>query len=173
MKHLIAIATVALLGAMPALATTETAARVKAAKGPVQITFHLYKTTVKAEKSLWYKLELKNISKKKLRVDDWIFKDPWAMLANCQHKFGIYFEILDPKGKPLSVRPGGDVVHFDWEPKEGELLPYTAEEHKEIDALRVGWKKRGLTDQQQHLALNDWNNENNAKKNRAELADPT
>lgn len=163
---------IAILGVTPIQASTKAAAPVTASKGPVQITVHLYKTTVKTGKSLWYKLELKNIGKKKLHVQDRVFNDPWAMLENCRLRHGLHLEIIDPQGKPLTVRPGGDTVHFDWEPKGDEVLPYSPEEKNEIAALRADWKKRGLTARQQTLALNDWNNKNNEKKNMAELNDP-
>lgn len=165
------IATLALLGAIPTMASARAAAEVKAVKGSIQVTLRLQKTTVKVKRALWYKLELKNVGKKKLRVDDWIFKNPWAMHENCRMPRGIYLEIIDPEGNPLTARAGGDRAHYDWEPKEGELLPYTAEEKMEISALQADWKRRGLTPQQQSLALNDWNNKNNQKKNRAELKD--
>jgi hypothetical protein len=174
MKRLITIAitAIALIHVTSVLASSTPVAEVKSAKGPVQITFRLYKTKVKTERNLWYTLELKNVGKKKLRVDDWAFKDPWAMAQNCRRRFGIYLEILDPKGEPLEVRPGGDAPHFNWEPKGDEVLPYTEKEKQEIAALRAKGNKRGLTAQQQSLALNDWNNKNNAKKNMAELSDP-
>lgn len=157
---------------MPGMASAKAAAEVKASKGPVQITLSFDKTKVKTRKSLWYKLGLKNIGKKKIRIDDSIFKDPWAMNKNSTLKRGIYLEVVDAKGKPLTVRPGGDEPHYDWEPKRNELLPYTKEEQKEIATLRADWGKRGLTPRQQSLALNDWNNRNNTRKNMAELADP-
>ena len=89
----------------------------QAAKGPVQISFRLNKTTVKVGESLFYKLELKNLGKKKMRVWDRTFKDPWVMPQNCQSKSGIYFEVIGPDKKPLLVRAGGDHPHYDWEPK--------------------------------------------------------
>jgi len=172
MKRLfILFATISLFGTTTARAAT--AAEAKASKGPVQITLRLCKTKVKAEKSLWYKLELKNVGKKNLRVDDWIFKDPWAMYANSKSHFGIYLEIIGPDGKAQTVRSGGGRITYAWEPKPGELLHYTPEEKKEIAALESDWKRRGLTEQQQHIALSAWNGELNDKKNRAELADPT
>ncbi|MEK7692235.1 MAG: hypothetical protein AAB425_14560 [Bdellovibrionota bacterium] len=172
MRTAAVIATITLLGAARVQASMRPEAQVKAAKGPVQITLSLQKTTVKVEKSLWYKIELKNIGKKKLRVDDWIFKDPYAMHVNSRLHNGIYLEIIKPDGKPLVVRPGNYSVSFDWEPKGDEILPYTPEERKEIADLRADWNKRGLTAQQQSLALNDWSNNNNDKKNQAELSDP-
>lgn len=172
MKSAVLIASIALLGAAPVRASVKAAAQAKAAKGPVQISFILQKTTVKVRESLFYKLELKNVGKKKMLVHDWIFKNPWAMYENCRTKRGIYFEIIGPDNKPLLHRLGGERPQYDWEPRAGELLPYTSEERKEIAALRADGKKRGLTDRQITLAINDWNNENNSKKNQAELSDP-
>lgn len=166
------LVTCALLGAARAQASERSESQVKAAKGPVQITLRLQKTKVKVERSLWYKLELKNIGKKKIQIYDRIFKDPNAMHANSKTRYGIYIEILDSRGKPLNVRPGNYQERFDWEGPEGQDYLYTAEEKKELRALQDEWKKRGMTEQQQSLAVSDWNRELIEKKNNAEMADP-
>lgn len=172
MRIAVVIVVFALLGAARVHASAEAPAQVKASKGPVEISLRLEKTKVKSKRYLWYKLELKNIGKKKLRVDDWVFRDPWGMYENCDTRYGIYLEVIDPEGNPMTVRAGGDRVHYNWEPKGDETLPYSPEERAEIAALRAEWRKRGLTERQQTLALNDWNNKKNAEKNRAEDSDP-
>lgn len=166
------IAAITFLGVTPVQASVKAAAQVQAAKGPIQITLRIEKTKVKTKRYLWYKLELKNIGKTKLHAQDWIFKDLWAMHENCRSRDGIYLEIIGPDGIPLDARGGGGRAYFDWEPKGGAFLAYSPEEKKEIAALRADWNKRGMTERQQTLALNDWNNGNNAKKNQAELSDP-
>jgi hypothetical protein len=177
MRIAVVIATITLLGAARVQASMKPEAQVTAVKGPVQITLRLQKTTVKKStpktpRSLWYTIELKNIGKKKLRVDDLIFKDPWAIYENCNLRHGIYLEIIDPKGEPLLLRTGGERVSHDWEPKGDETLPFTPEEQKEIDALQADVKKRGLSAQQQSLAVSAWVNELSAKKNMAESINP-
>lgn len=165
------IAALSLSFAMTVSASAKAAAEVKAAKGPVQITLRLQKTTVKVEKSLWYKLELKNIGKKKLRVDDWIFKDPHAMHVNSRLNRGLYLEVIGPKGKPLPVRPGTYQVTYDWE-GPGQDYFYSPQEKKEIRDLIDGWGKSGMTAQQQSIATSKWTSELIDKKNRAEDSDP-
>lgn len=167
----IALTSALCLGLAPINVSAKTSTTAKAEKSPVQITFELYKSKVKIDKSLWYKLTLKNIGKTKLHVDDLIFKDPWAMAENCRLRYGIYIEVVDENGKPIKVRSGGDRVHYDWEPKRGETLLFTPKERAELDVLEADWKKRGLTEQQQSIAASDWVNELNSKKNQAELSD--
>lgn len=144
----------------------------KAEKGPVQITLRLQKKRIKVEKSLWYKLELKNVGKTRIQIYDRIFKDPIAIHVNSKHRTGIYLEILDSNGNPLNVRPGNYQVRYDWEGPEGRDYHYSPKEKAEIIALESDWKKRGLSEQQRNLALNAWNNELVKKKNHAELSDP-
>ena len=153
-------------------ASTKPEAQVKGAKGPVQITLRLQKTAVKVERSLWYKIELKNIGKKKLRIDDAIFKDPYAMHVNSKSRFGIYLEIVDSNGNPLQVVPGNYRVKYDWEPPAEVDYLYTAEEKKELWALVDEWKKSGMTAQQQSISTSEWDSKLREKKNTAELTDP-
>lgn len=172
MRIVAVIVAIALLGAARAQASAKAEAKVKAAKGPVQITLQVQNTSVKVEKSLWYKLELKNVGKKRFPINDRIFTDPNAIHLNSKHHSGIYLEILDSKGKPLDVRPGNYQERFDWEGPEGQDYLYTPEEKKELWALQDEWKKRGMTEQQQSLAVSDWNRDLIKKKNYAEMADP-
>ncbi len=174
MKHRIAvaIALIAPLGAMPVRASTEAAAQVKGAKGPVQIMLQLHKTTVKVGKSLWYKLELKNIGKEKILVHDRFYKDPWVIHENCRAKRGIYLEILKPDGKPLRVRGGGGREQYDWAPEPGGTLHLTVEESKELDVLQSQWKQRGMTAQELSIATSRWGAALVDKKNMAEDSDP-
>lgn len=167
------IVCIALSTAAPTNAAVEAAAQAKAAKGPVQITLRLHGTKVKVGKSLWYKLELKNIGKTKMLVDDWTFKDPWGMHENCRKRYFTYLEVIGPDGKPLMVKRGGGMVTWDYVRESGPSLKFTPEEYKEIDAMRADWKKRGLSEQDQSIALSRWNVEINDKRQRAELADPT
>ncbi len=154
------------------MASVKEAARVKAAKGPVQITLRVQKTTLKAKDSLWYKIELKNIGKKKMLVYDRIFKDRNAIHVNSRMKRGIYLEVLDPAGKPLRVKWGNYRLRYDWEGPEGVDYLFTPEEKKEFMAQKDGWKKKGMTEQEQSIAWSGWINELYSKKNVEELSDP-
>lgn len=167
------LATLALCCPMSGMASSKAAAEVKAAKGPIQITLRLQNTTVKVKKSLWYKLELKNIGKTKLPVDDRIFKDPYAMHVNSRLRTGIYLEVIGPNGKPRDVRPGHYEKRYDWRGPRGEDYIYSPTEKKEINDLAAEWKKSGMTEQQQSIAASEWNSRLIEKKNRAEESDPT
>lgn len=172
MKSAVLIVSFAFLSAAPALASVKAPAQVTATKGPIQITLRLQKTTVKVDRTLWYTLELKNIGKKKLQVFDKIFKDPYAMHVNSNHRHGLYLEIIDANGKAVRVKWGSYRVKYDWEPEGDAYYKYTPEEKKEIKELRAGWKKDGMTDQQLSVATSRWGSEFINKKNYAEDSDP-
>jgi len=149
------------------------AAQVKAAKGPVQITLSLRKTTVRTNKTLWYKLELKNIGKARLKIRELIFRKAWAMHENIVSRRQIYIEMIGPDGKPVRVQSGAERVKYDWELAEGDTFDWDPDEMKELDALEADMKRRGLSRQQQSIALSKWNDARHHKKNWAELRDPT
>lgn len=166
------ISVLSLLAATAARAVAKPAAQVTAAKGPVQITLSLRKTAVKLNDSVWYKLELKNIGKTKLNIQDLVFKNPWAMHENSVKRTRIYIEIVGPDGKPMRTQMGGKSVKYDWEPAAGEVYRLSMDETKELEALETEWKKRGLTDQERHVAYLEWNDRWHNRKNRAERRDP-
>lgn len=168
----IVLTIISLSSAMAASASAKAAAEVKAAKGPVQITLRLQKTKVKANTSLWYKLELKNISKKRIQLYDRVFKDPYAIHVNSKLRHGIYLEIIDAKGKPLTVQSGNFHVRYDWEGPDGTDYMYSEREKKELSALQEQWKKSGMTTQQRSLAESAWINKLIENKNTAELTNP-
>lgn len=166
------LAVLLLLFPYPGRASTKAHARVTGAKGPVQITLQLHKTTVKVGNSLWYKLELKNIGKKKMLVHDRFYKDPWVLHENSRHRRGVYLEVLKPNGKPLRVRWGGGSEQYDWAPKPGGTLHMTVEESKELDDLQSQWKLSGMTAQELSIATSRWGAALIDKKNMAEDSDP-
>lgn len=166
------IASLTLLGAASVQASVKAAAQVTAAKGPAQITLRLQKTTVKVKDSLWYKLELKNIGKQKILVDDRIFKDPYAIHVYSKSRYGLYLEIIDSSGELLKVKWGNYRLRYDWEGPEGVEYSYTPEEKKELSMLDAQWKKSGMTEQQQSIAWTEWANELYSRKNKEELRDP-
>lgn len=173
MKSAVLIVTITLLGAVPVRASVKAEAQVKAAKGSVQITLRIQKTAIKAKDSLWYSLELKNIGKKRLSVDDRLFfKNPYAVHRNSKMRYNLYLEVVDSKGKPLRVKMGNYRLRYDWEGPEGEDYLFTPEEKKEYTALKDGWKKKGMTEQEQSIAWSGWINELYSRKNREEDLDP-
>lgn len=148
-------------------------AEVKGAAGPIQLTLRLHAATVNAGRSLWYKLELKNVGKRRLRVFDRVFRDPWAMNENCKARRGLYLEILLPDGKPLWVRPGGGQMTWDYAPKPGQTkIVLTPEEKGELHALEADAVRLGWTAQQKSVALGDWNARHHQRKQLEELSDP-
>lgn len=158
-----------LLIAAPCFAGSKPAAQVKAAKGPVQLTLSLNKTAVKAGKSAWYKLTLKNIGGKKMRVEGKVFRDPWAMHANCVSKHDIYLEVLSPKGALLAPQRGAGRVRFDYETANGKLSPKDQGERVSFEAAL---EKKGLSEQERHIAMIRWDRDFDSRKQAEELQDP-
>jgi len=70
-------------------------AEVKASSGPVELTLRIYKTKIRAHKSLYYQIVLKNIGAKAFPAVDAAFRDPWAQ----RHPEGVYLDVLGPNGK--------------------------------------------------------------------------
>lgn len=167
------LSVLAFTGVFPATASAKMAAkaRVTAAEGPVQISLRLHATRVHVGKSLWYKLELKNIGKRRLRLFDRAFLDPWTMHKNCRERRGVYLEILLPDGKPLWVRSGGGQVAWDYAPKPGQTkVVLTPKEKKELRDLEADAIKLGWTAQQKSIALGEWNDRHHRQKQREEMS---
>ena len=158
------------------------AATATAKKGPIQLTLRLYKTTLKSEKSLWYQIELKNIGKEPIEVEDRIFRDPWVMRYNIRDRVGIYFDVIPPAGTykghkwptdsgitPLLSRPIGGlgIPHWDWH-REG----YSAADKKELADLEAKWAKDGLSETEKVKAKHRWVEDWTSRKESEERADP-
>ena len=140
---------------------------VTAKKGPVQITLRLYKTKVKSQKSLWYQIELKNVGKKRIRIEDRIFKDPWAIRGNIRDRFGIYLDVMPPPGRysgnnwplqrneftPLLRRPVGGLglTHRDWHGRG-----YSPEDKQKLADLEARLKREGRSDVEIKVARSQW-----------------
>lgn len=166
-RFLVVLAAAAVLNAEPCLAAGTPAETVKAAKGPVQLTLSLDRTTVKAGRSVWYKLELKNIGKKKMRVEGKLFSDPWAMHENCVSMQDIFLEVLKENGKPLTPQRGGGEVGFDYETKR--LSP---KDQSERDAFAASLAAKGLSEQERHAAMIRWDGAWAEREQTDELVDP-
>lgn len=165
-RFLVLLAVVGNLAALPSLAAGKAAANVKAAKGPVQLTLSLDKTVLNAGRSVWYKLELKNVGNRKIRVEGKVFSDPWAMHENCISKRDIYLEILDEKGARLTPRRGGGAVRFDYQ--SGSLDP---KEQRERDAFEAALAAKGMSEQEQQVAMIRWDSDWAERKEIDELVD--
>lgn len=172
-RIIVLVAAAALLAAVSVRASTEPEALVKAAKGPVQLAFAVRKTKIKAGDSLWIKLQLKNIGKKKIPVADLVFKSPWGVHQNSRKRHGIYLEIVDAKGRQLPTRSGGEDVRYDWEAKPGDLHQLTPEERKELAELQEDLRRRGLTAQERRMAVIKWAGAQKRKRIETERKDPT
>lgn len=155
-----------------------------ATKGPVQLTLRLYKNKVKVDKSLWYQIELKNVSRKPIQIMDTIFRDPWAIRYNIRDRVGIYIDIQGPPGVYKGDswppdHPSGDSPQMRM-PLGSLGMPYKAwhskgyseEDKKELAALEQKWKKEGLSETEQVIAKHHWQERWMDKKDQEEGTDP-
>lgn len=148
------------------------AATVSAVKPPIKLTLRLYKKTVKLEKSLWYTIELKNVGKKRIPLDDKIFKDHWAMHENCRLRSGIYLEVIGPDGKSAEVRPGGGAVKWDYMGEPGTIGDLDPKDEADFLAKQAEWKRKGLTPHEIALEKMKWEDAWNTKEEYKERDDP-
>lgn len=166
------VAALILCWPIPCEAASKSSKEAIARKGQLVLKLTLQKTKVSVDRSLWYKLELKNIGKRKVRLFDAIFRDPNAIHVNSNLKDGIYIEVLDNNGVPVPVKWGEFRTRYDWEGPEGTPWKLTKQETRELDALVMEWNKKGMTAQQQSIAQSDWFKKLSNEKNVAELKDP-
>jgi len=115
-------------------------AEVKASSGPVELTFLLHKTRIKAGDYLWQQIRIRNIGNKVFAVADQVFHDPWELQKHSGSGYGIYIEALDPYGKRLKVEYS--LGRY----KEVEEVSGLLEvEGPQEQAMLDGWEKQGLS----------------------------
>lgn len=130
-------------------------AEVKASTGPVELTFRLYKTQIKAGDYLWQQIRIRNVGDKELVVADQVFHDPWELRHCSRAGYGIYLEALGPDGKPLKVEfqdPAEQVRDISY--GVSGLLDV---EGPEEQAMLDGWKKQGLSEREIGMKLIEFN----------------
>ncbi|MEK7858720.1 MAG: hypothetical protein AAB320_06215 [Elusimicrobiota bacterium] len=72
-------------------------AEVKASSGPIELTLRVYRSNLKYRKdSLWFQIQLKNIGKNKIRIDEDDFRVPGEVAMGG----GRLLEVVDAKGNP-------------------------------------------------------------------------
>ncbi len=131
-------------------------AEVKASSGPIELSFLLHKTQIRAGESLWQQIRIRNIGKKEIIVSDPIFHDPRELRQQSRSNYFIYVEALGPDSKPLEV-----VYHMSENHKvdvmvdgvSGLLEVASPEEQAMLD----GWKKQGLSHREIDKRLIDFN----------------
>lgn len=121
-------------------------AEVKSSSGPIQLTLRLYKIKIKAGDSIWYQIELKNVGKNNIRVDDNAFVVPGGISIGTGA--GITLEVLGPDGKPLKPHTTRRYEHGPFPFEDESLSP---EEQERLTKLMFadGEKIR------KHAALQD------------------
>lgn len=143
--------------AMPAPGAVEKVAaqaEVKASSGPVELSFLLYKTQIKAGDYLWQQIRIRNVGEKLFVVVDPVFHDPWGLRNNSSRAgYGIYLEALAPDGKRLKVEFSLG-RHVEIEDRVSGLLEVDGPQEQ---AMLDGWKKQGLSPEAIDRKLLDFN----------------
>lgn len=112
---------------------------------PIKLTFSVYKSSIAVGERLWFRVRITNVGKKAVLVHDDIFTDPWKLRDQILGRFGVFLEVLDPRGRPLEFfspmvdrhpppQPSGEV------PVSGLLEIHGPEEGALVDK----WKSEGL-----------------------------
>lgn len=144
--------------AMPAPGALEKVAaqaEVRASSGPVELTFLLHKTQIKAGESLWQQIRIKNIGDKNIVASDLVFHDPRELRKQSRSGYCIHLEALGPDGKPLEVQ-------FNPSADQGSDISYGVSgllevEGPEEQAMLDRWKKQGLSLREINTKLIDFN----------------
>lgn len=144
----------------------EAQAEVKASSGPIELSFRLYKTQIKAGESLWHQIQIRNLGNKEITIVDPVFQDLWELRRNIHAERGVLIEVRDPGGKPLGVAFNLDGRGNDFRNEVSGLLETETAEEK---AMVGRWKEQGLTPEAIDRKLVDYNIE---KKNRLERDGP-
>ncbi len=136
-------------------------AGVKASSGPVELTFLLHKTQIKAGDYLWQQIRIRNVGDINILASDPVFNEPRELRKQSRSNYGIYLEALGPDGKPLKVE-------FQDPAEQGRDIGYGVSgflevEGREEQAMLDGWKKLGLSEREIGYKLIDFNR----KKQRA------
>lgn len=138
-----------------------------AAHGPVQVTLRLYKTKIKPQGdydwkngesvSLWVQVVLKNVSAKRLAINDNNFYQSGPIPDRGDRPYppilGTTLELTDASGKRLEPPGGLSDTPFECSPPARDVTP---EEKREIDAFLKPWRKKGLSHRQINIKLLDF-----------------
>ena len=129
----------------------EPEAEATASTGPIQLTFRLYKKTVKAQASefdttLWGQIELKNVGKNKFLIQDDVFYEP-GLIKDVTESYlsRTYVEIVDSQGKRIGVyRPWRDEIVDDNSPAPSPTLAQV-QKSKKANEMIARWRQQGLS----------------------------
>jgi hypothetical protein len=130
-------------------------AEVKASSGPIELSFLLHKTQIKAGEYLWQQIRIRNVGDKKILIGDFVFYDPRELRKQTDSSYFIYLEAVGPDGKPLRVEfqqpaeQGRDIAE-----EVSGLLEVEGPQEK---AMRDSWKKQGLSEREIGSKLIDFN----------------
>jgi hypothetical protein len=136
-------------------------AEVKASSGPIELSFLVHKTDIKAGETLWQQIRIRNIGDMEITVGDRIFRDPRELRKQSRSSYCIYLEARGPDGRPLEVQ-------FNPSADQGSDISFGVSGLLEVEgpkeqAMLNGWKKQGLSPREINTKLIDFN----TKKQRA------
>lgn len=138
-------------------------AEVKASSGPVELSYLVNKTQLRAGESIWHQIRIQNIGDKNIIVGDSVFHEPGQLREQSDAQAGIYIEAVGPDGRPLKVNyltPAGQSSHLS-DDVSGMLEVVGPEEHAMVD----GWKKQGLNSRDINKKILEFNiHKQNAKE---------
>lgn len=129
-------------------------AEVKASSGPVELSFLLHKTQIKAGDYLWQQIRIRNIGEKMFVVADQVFHDPWSLRKHSSSGYGIYIEAIGPDGKRMKVEYSRNKQA---PPMDEEVSGLLEVDGPEEQAMLDGWKKQGLGPEAINRKLLDYN----------------
>lgn len=144
------------LSAPPAMEMIAAAAEVKASSGPIELSFLVRETQIKAGDSVWEQIRIRNVGNEEIIVSDPIFFNPRELRKQSRSRYGIYLEASGPDGKALKVEhqtpanQGNDLI---LDRVSGFLEVEGPEEQSMLDA----WKKQGLSLREINTKLLDFN----------------
>lgn len=128
---------------------------VTASSGPIQLTFSLLKTRIKAETSLWYRLEIKNLGEKVILLDK-AMRSPGNMHVHDDPDFkpiGLYVKVTNAKGKLVDSRFMEDYIP---ECQPEEKRRGKEEAGLEVQNLLAKYEKEGLSLEERDTKVNDF-----------------
>lgn len=107
---------------------------------PVKLTFTVLSNRIKAGEAPAILLSVENVGEKDLFLPAREFHDQSWLKSNAISKYGVYFEVLGPDGKPLDFAPPRGMTSDLIEQPSGLLDPRDEKERTMADA----WRRQGM-----------------------------